>query len=269
MSTDYFLGVHQKELERLERQHEAWRPETIQHFKAAGFDKCKHILDIGSGPGFTSFELSKQCPEAKVIALDKAALYQEYIKDQVAKRGTLSVIPMHADLLDIPKTEARYDGAFCRWVLAFLISDLKKVLATIYDMLEPGGVFAPMEYLSLDTFTCSPPSKHFDAYRNAWKNFYLSNGGDANIGTYLPQMLEEAGFTIMSIDSVGGHSPYGHRLYTWWRDAFDNFAPTFVRNGLMTQADFDGLLEYWTIQESNPHAFIYTTIISQIVAVKR
>ena len=268
MPKDYFLGVHQKELERLERQHDAWKPETIQHFKDAGFDRCKHILDIGSGPGFTSFELVKQCPGVQVTALDKAALYQEYLTDQVAKSGHHNVIPMHADVLDLPHTEVLYDGAFCRWVLAFLIPDLTKVLTTIYNQLAPGGVFAPMEYLSLDTFTCSPPSKHFDAYREAWKNFYLTNGGDANIGTYLPQMLQDVGFKIRSIKSVGGHSPYGHRLYKWWRDAFDNFAPTFVRDGLMKQRDYDELQKYWTAQADNPHAYIYTTIISQIVAYK-
>lgn len=268
MPKDYFLGVHQKELERLERQHEAWRPETIQHFKDAGFEDCKSILDIGSGPGFTSFEIAKQCPQATVTALDKADLYQEYLQDRVANQKQSRVIPLHADLIDLPQSAERYDGAFCRWVLAFLIPDLKQVLKTIYDTLEPGGVFAPMEYLSLDTFTCSPPSKHFDAYRKAWTDFYLVNGGDANIGTYLPLMLEEAGFTIKSIKSVGGHSPYGHRLYTWWRDAFDNFAPTFVKDGLMEQHDFDELQKYWTAQENNPHAYVYTTIISQIVAQK-
>ncbi len=268
MSEDYFLGVHEKELERLKRQHEAWRPETIQHFKDAGFDQCMHILDIGSGPGFTTFEIAEQYPQAQVTALDKADLYQSYLKDEVVKRGYNNVSPLHADLLNLADSKTRYDGAFCRWVLAFLIPDLTEVLTTIYDKLEPGGVFAPMEYLSLDTFTCSPPSKHFDAYRNAWKNFYLTNHGDANIGTYLPQMLVEVGFKIRSIKSVGGHSPYGHRLYTWWRDAYDNFAPTFVRDGLMAQQDFDELQKYWTAQANNPHAYVYTTIISQIVAYK-
>ena len=66
-----------------------------------------------------------------------------------------------------------------------------------------------------------------------------------SIGTYLPTLLQEAGFTIESQKCVGGLSPAGHRWWNWWRDAFDNFAPMFVEQGLMTQMEFDGMESYW------------------------
>jgi len=268
MNEDYLLGVHNQELHRLERQHRAWQPETIQLIEDANLRSCKSILDIGSGPGFTSLELAKQCPQSKIIALDKADLYQDYLNQLIKAQSITQIEPLHADLLEMDGQNNKYEGAFCRWLLAFLISDLTSVLSSIYDQLKPGGVFAAMEYLSLDTFTCSPPSKHFDAYRQAWTDFYLNNGGDANIGTYLPQSLKSAGFEIESIKSVGGHAPVGHRYYNWWKDAYDNFGPVFVEQGLMTAADFDGLAQYWKEQEKNPEAFVYSCIIQQVVARK-
>ncbi len=265
---DYFLGVHQQELERLDRQHQAWQPETQQLIKDAQLANCDSILDLGCGPGFTSFELTKQCPQSQITALDKAALYQQYLQYQIQQQQVSTITPLHADILDLPNKEQLFQGAFCRWVLAFLISGLPAVLKEIYNKLEPGGTFAAMEYLTLDSFTCSPPSDHFTAYTQAWKAFYLNHGGDANIGTYLPDLMREAGFTITSQKSVGGLSPVGHRYWNWWRDAFDNFAPTFLEQGLMTQAEFDGMTAYWKAQETAGEGFIYSAVILQVVGQK-
>lgn len=265
---DYFLGVHQKEVERLRRQHLAWQPATQQLIQTANLSSCKNILDIGCGPGFTTFELANACPSAQITALDKATLYQNYLKAQITEKKQPNISPLHADILTLPQQKGSYDGAFCRWVLAFLIADLPAILAAIYQKLAPGGVFAAMEYIMVTSATSSPPNKSFDANTQAWHNFYLTHGGDATIGTYLPQLLTEAGFVIESNTCAGGMAPVQHRWWHWWKDAFHDFAPTFVEQGLMTQANFDGLTAYWKEQAAMENGFIYTPIISQIVARK-
>jgi len=265
---DYFLGVHQKEVERLHRQHLAWQPATRQLIQTAKLPSCKNILDIGCGPGFTTFELATACPASQITALDKATLYQEYLNSKIAQNKTQNISTLQADLLDLPQQAGLYEGAFCRWVLAFLIADLPAVLSSIYKKLAPGGVFAAMEYLTLDSFTTSPPNTSFDAHTKAWNAFYLNHGGDARIGTYLPQLLTEAGFVIESNTCVGGMAPVQHRWWHWWKDAFHDFAPTFVEQGLLSQADFDGLAAYWKQQATMENSFIYTAVISQIVARK-
>lgn len=268
MTEDYFLGVHQRELERLDRQHLAWQPEMQNLIKTAHLADCKTILDLGCGPGFTTFELAKNCPNSQITALDKATLYQEYLRFQINTHQTKNIQPLHADILDLTNQKGLYKAAFCRWFLAFLIADLPTVLSNIYQKLQPGGVFAIMEYLTLDSFTCSPPNKSFDAYTKAWNNFYLNHGGDAKIGTYLPTLLKKVGFTIEAQECVGGISPVKHRWWNWWRDAFDNFAPTFVEQNLMTKTDFDALNTYWKTQETTETGFIYSAVIVQIVARK-
>ena len=142
------------------------------------------------------------------------------------------------------------------------------VLKIIYDSLKPGGVFAAMEYLTLDSFTCMPANKSFTAYVKAWKDYYLINKSDANIGTYLPVLLEEAGFTIESQKCVGGMAPANHRWWNWWRDAFDDFAPVFVKKGLMTHEEFKDLEYYWKKHSESNTGFIYTAVILQTVARK-
>lgn len=265
---DYFLGVHQKELTRLDRQHTAWQPETQQLIQRANLPNCKTILDLGCGPGFTTFEIAKHCPNSQITALDKAALYQDYLNYQIKKQQTTNISPLHADLLNLGKEARQFDGAFCRWVLAFLIKDLKEILTAIYERLSPGGVFAAMEYLTLGNTLSSPPNDGFLANTRAWHNFYLTNGGDAQIGTYLPNLLEEVGFTLAHQTCVGGFTPVGDRLWHWWREAHEDFAPVFVEQGLMTQAEYVAANTFFKEQESNEKGFIYSPIILQIVARK-
>jgi len=268
LSKDYFLGVSQAELKRLEKQHLAWQPEMAALIKTANLSDCAKIIDLGCGPGFTSIEIAKLCPNSVIIALDKSELYHSHLMQHVKSSKLNNIVPLQADILDLNVVDEVYDGAFCRWFLAFLIKDLKQVLSNIYDRLSPGAPFALMEYLTLESFTSAPPNSSFDAYKRAWINFYTKHGGDSNIGTYLPNLLEEVGFTIESLTSVGGHAPAKHRWWNWWRDAFDHFAPRFVQEGLMSQDDLANLKVYWQKQETNENSFIYSAVISQIVVRK-
>ena len=268
MSEDYFLGVSQDELQRLQRQHIAWQPETIELIKRAELHKAANILDLGCGPGFTSIELSQSCPESTIYALDKSELYHNYLKEKIQSDKLDKITPIQKDIISDTESEELYDGAFCRWFLAFLIQDLKKVLSNIYSKLKPGASFALMEYLTLESFTPSPPSTSFDAYKRAWINFYLAHGGDSNIGSYLPSVLEEVGFTVTSQHCVGGQSAPDHRWYRWWRDAFDHFSPRFVEEKLMSESDRKDLDKYFREQENNKNSFLYSAVILQIVAVK-
>lgn len=265
---DYFLGVHQKELERLDRQHTAWQPSTQQLIQQANLPNCKSILDLGCGPGFTTFELADNCPNAQITALDKGMLYQRFLNHQIEQKQAKNITPLHDDILNLSQQEGQYDGAFCRWVLAFLIDDLPNILAAIYQKLNKGGVFAAMEYLTLGNVLSSPPNDGFMANTKAWHNFYLTNDGDANIGTYLPKLLMEAGFTIEHQTCVGGFTPVGHRWWHWWRDAHVNFAPVFVEQNLMTEAEKQQATAFFKEQETNEKGFIYSPVILQIVARK-
>lgn len=265
---DYFLGVHQKELIRLEQQHTAWQPETKALIHRANLPKCKTILDFGCGPGFTTFEIAEHCPNTQITALDKATLFQDYLKHQIEQKQASNIIPLYEDVLNLLNHSDKYDGAFCRWVLAFLIDDLKKILSAIYEKLNPGGVFATMEYLTLGNTLSSPPNDGFLANTRGWHNFYLTNGGDAQIGTYLPQILQEVGFIIEHQICVGGFAPVGHRWWHWWRAAHEDFAPIFVEQNLMTQAEYEEANAFFKAQEMNKDGFIYSPIILQVVAKK-
>ena len=153
---DYFIGVHTRELERLREQNAAWLPETHALWDAAGFGPGQHLADLGSGPGFSTFDLARCVgPSGHVTALDKASPYLDFLRTEARRNRLDHVLTVEADITAVDTIEGPFDGAFCRFFLAFLIRDLDRALATIYRSLKPGGVFAAMEYLTLAATTCS------------------------------------------------------------------------------------------------------------------
>src|SRR5262245_19821637 len=127
MSGDYFIGVNAPEVDRLRTQHEAWRPETETLWRDAGFHSLRTVLDLGCGPGFTSFDLARLVgASGEVCAVDKADAYLEYLADKARTEGISNISALHADLTRRQSIPGQFDAAFCRWFLAFL--DRKSVV---------------------------------------------------------------------------------------------------------------------------------------------
>lgn len=269
MREDYFIGVHDRELERLRDQHEAWRPETQVLWASAGFRPGQHLADLGSGPGFSALDLAQVVgPSGRVAAIDKASRYLDFLDRETARRGIGNVYTVKADLTNTDVIEGPLDGAFCRFFLAFLVEDLDRVLKCIYRSLKPGGVLAAMEYLTLGSTTCSPPLRGFDAHTQAWIQYYSKNGGDTSVGSYLPAKLAHAGFKITYMSCVGGMAPSSHRWWNWWGRLIADFGEKLTADGLMSRDDLLNLQSDWREQSQQPDAFIYTPVLLQVVAQK-
>jgi SAM-dependent methyltransferase len=270
MSEDYFIGVHARELERLRDQDAAWAPETHALWARAGFANARRIADLGSGPGFTAFGLARLIgTQGSVTAVDKASPYLRYVEDEAQRRGVANVRTLEADVMRDSLGQGRFDAAFCRFFLAFLIDELDAALANVRDSLQAGGVFAAMEYLTLGSATCSPPVRGFDAHTRAWIDYYVANGGDTTVGAILPAKLTAAGFEVVAADCVGGMARPGTRWWTWWGRLMSDFGEKLVEGGFMTAAEHHGLHEDWARASSDPLAFIYTPVLVQIVARRR
>jgi len=266
---DYFIGVDAQELERLRQQHAAWGPETRALWNAAGFGAGQHLADLGSGPGFSTLDLAELVgPAGRVSAFDKASIYLGFLRDETHRRNLTNVDTVETDISKVDVIGRDLDGAFCRFFLAFLIDDLDRVLKSVYDSLKPGGVLAAMEYLTVESATCSPPVRGFDAHTQAWVRYYAANGGDTRVGSILPAKLVRAGFTIAHASCVGGMANPAHRWWAWWGRLMEDFGDRLVAEGLMNDDELQGLRHDWREVSGDPQAFIYTPILVQIVARK-
>lgn len=270
MPEDYFIGVHGRELDRLNEQHEAWRPETEALWAAAGFGAGQHLADLGSGPGFAAFDLARIVgPGGSVTAIDKASAYLDFLGTETRARRLPNIRTLEADVTRIETLAQPLHGAFCRFFLAFLIADLDRVLALVHRSLEPGGAFAAMEYLTLRSATASPPLRGFDAHTRAWTRYYANHGGDTAIGSYLPAKLAAAGFEIAHVSCGGGMADPSHRWWRWWGRLIEDFGDKLAAEGLLGRDELRDLRLDWKEASGRPGAFIYTPVLVQIVARKR
>jgi SAM-dependent methyltransferase len=267
MSDGYFIGVNAAEIDRLRTQHEAWRPETQLLWEEAGFGTLTSIADFGCGPGFTSLDLARMVKDpGEICAIDKARGYLDYLADQARAQSIVNVSALNADATKPGSIPGRFDGAFCRWFLAFLIDDLDVVLRNVRDCLRPGGRFAAMEYLTLRSVTSSPSSAPFDAHTRAWIEFYARHGGDTSVGASLAQRLRNAGFKVRSLKCVGGMANPNHRWWEWWGRLIRDFGPKFVETDLLSSSEWEMLQRDWAALSQQPHAFIYTPVLLQVIA---
>ena len=76
---EYLLGMDPAEIRRLEQQHETWRHQTERVWKLAGFRAGQTIVDLGSGPGFTSLDLVGVVgASGRVVAVDSSTVASGY-----------------------------------------------------------------------------------------------------------------------------------------------------------------------------------------------
>ena len=269
MNDDYFIGVHARELERLKDQHAAWEPETRALWQRAGFGAGQYIADLGSGPGFSAFDLAHLVGSSgRVTALDKAAPFLSFLSAEAKRRGLSNIDPVVADITQPEALGAPLDGAFCRFFLAFLIAELDPVLARIHGSLKPGGVFAAMEYLTLGSTTSSPAMRGFDAHTHAWQRYYLAHGGDTEVGRSLPHKFAATGFSIVDTRCVGGMAGPLHRWWKWWGRVIDDFGEKLVADGLISPDEMRALRVDWSDALGQPGVFIHTPLLLQVVARK-
>src|SRR5258707_14236582 len=92
MAENYFVGVSERELDRLQEQHRAWLADTRRLWTEAGLTSRMKVLDLGSGPGFTTIDLAKDMsPSGAVVGLDKASTYLRHLEMRASDEGLSNV----------------------------------------------------------------------------------------------------------------------------------------------------------------------------------
>ncbi|SHN21870.1 class I SAM-dependent methyltransferase [Actinacidiphila paucisporea] len=103
------------------------------------------LLDLGCGTGASTAALLAAAPHAEIVAVDASA---GMLERAAAKRWPPSVSFVHAPVEDLAATAAtsgRFDAAFAAYLFRN-VADPDGTLATVRDLLVPGGRLAVHEY---------------------------------------------------------------------------------------------------------------------------
>ncbi|HEY3874092.1 MAG TPA: methyltransferase domain-containing protein [Candidatus Kapabacteria bacterium] len=264
----YVFGTHDAELARLGLQHRVWRPDVTDAWRRAGFTSGQTILDLGSGPGFLSLDLAEIVgPSGKILALDRSQDFLRHL-DREAGRNGIENISTHCVNLDeetIPQMEL--DGAYARWLFAFL-QNPKKLLEQVVKNLKKGGVIVVHEYFHYHTFGFTSPSPAFDIFIDAVLKGWYAEGGKPDIALELLNWCQELGLKIESV------KPIVHIVspenYIWqWPKSFVEVSPwRLTELGFMTKEQVEALQREFVSFETDGHTRIITPAVLEIIARK-
>jgi ubiquinone/menaquinone biosynthesis C-methylase UbiE len=263
---EYVLGTHDAELARLGLQHRLWSELTFACWYRCGIRPGAAVLDVGSGPGYTVFDLVPLVgPGGRIIAVDESERFLEYIRARAELLGIDTIETRVADVQEMSLPAESVDVAYARWVLCF-VPRPEAVIARVARTLKPGGIFAVQDYIHWAALTLSPKSEAFLRVMPAVGKSWREHGGDPAIGQRLPAMMAAAGLEVLEVRPLQRIARPSDPLWEWPTTFFSNFIPMLVERGLVSDADWREFQREWDERTRDPNAMFWTPSMVEIIA---
>jgi len=265
---EYVLGTRSEELLRLGFQHQVWSSVTSALWQQAGFAPGDRLLDIGSGPGYATFDLAALVGESgSVLGVDVSPRFVEFLHAQALARGVSNIRAEVQNVEQLRVPEASMDGAFARWVLCFT-SDPEAVIAGVARALRPGARFAVMDYCRYQGLTMAPGSPAIMRVVAATAESVRRTGGNMDIGTEIPRMMRDHGLQIDSIDPIVRVARPGSALWLWPETFFTGYLPTLREMDLVTEQEAGEFHTVWRERSADAASFLLTPPMVAVIGRK-
>ncbi|MBI4547495.1 MAG: methyltransferase domain-containing protein [Ignavibacteriae bacterium] len=265
-SSEYLLGVSKTELERLRFQHSVWKSVTDRFFDRLNIQRGWKCLDVGSGPGFVSFDLRERVgDEGEITGLEPSEFYLERFKEQCVKKGWTNVKFIHGTAETAQLPERYYDLIFARWVISF-VPDPERFLERLCSALRAGGVIALQDYI-YDGLNFFPRGGAFDGMLDAVRAYWYSGGGDPDVAARIPSLFKK--YDVRLIDYTpnclagDGSSP----IAEWAHRFFTTHIHSMVEKGIITKDQGDAMWEDWLAHRKNPQAIFFSPIVVDMAGI--
>ena len=265
---EYALGTNEAEIVRLGVQHKLWSAAAFAIWERAGIRAGHSVLDLGCGPGYTSFDLAGVVTSSgRVVAVDESQRFIEHLNARRQRTGDTTIEARVGDVQHLDFEPGVFDAAYQRWVLCF-VKDPEAVVRGVARALKPGGVFAIQDYMHYEGILLAPESAPFRRFVRVVAEAWRDHGGDTEIGMRLPSLLVEHGLKPVEISPVHRVARPQSQLWTWPTIFIETYAPKLVEEGRLTGDEHRALVEDWKAYSNNPGAYFCSPPMVDIIAVK-
>jgi len=267
---EYVLGTHDAEIDRLGLQHRVWHPRALDAWRRAGFTIGQTIVDVGCGPGYATIDLAEIVGgSGRVVAVDRSRRFLDALERSARLRGFENRIETHElDLAESPLPEGSADGAWARWILAF-VREPRALLARISRVLRPGGVFVSHEYFDYSTWRLSPRSPELEEFVSIVMASWRADGGEPDVGLEIPRWLEELGFEILSLKPIVDAVRPSDAVWKWPSAFIEVGLARLVSLGRLTDEQARRIRTAFDERERDPSALMITPAVLEVIAARK
>ena len=266
---DYILGTGDDEIARLGLQHVVWRSRALDAWQRAGFTAGQTLLDIGCGPGYASLDLAEIVgPQGRVMALDRSIRFIEALEAVRRARQLEQLTVRQMDLEGglLPQIEA--DGAWCRWILAFLARP-RHVLSLVAGALRPGGALVVHEYFDYRTWRMMPRCPEMEDFVRLVLEAWRGDGGEPDVGLNLPVWLGDLGFELQSVRPIVDIVSPSNLIWQWPKSFIQSGLDRLVDIGKVSAERAQRIAQAIAEREAAANALMITPAVIEIIALKR
>jgi SAM-dependent methyltransferase len=265
---DYVLGTQDVEVERLGLQHLVWRPRASDAWRRAGFTVGQHLLDVGCGPGYATVDLAAIVgTTGKVTAIDRSPKFLDVVRTRLDAQSVRNVDTIELDLDQGALPALAADGAWCRWVFAFL-NRPRDLLKAIHGALKPGAALVVYEYFNYASWRLAPRQPGFEEFVKLVMSSWRKSGGEPDIGVELMSWLPQEGFAIQELRPIVDVISPRDFIWQWPSTFVDVGLSRLMELGYLTADRVKETREMFRNAESNRDTRMITPGVLEIIATR-
>jgi SAM-dependent methyltransferase len=262
---EYILGTEEQEIARLRFQHRVWLKEAYAIWERAGIRAGDTVLDLGCGPGFTTFELASVVGNSgSVIARDESPRFLEYLSPERDRLGLTQIVTSLGPVEELDLPTDHLDAAYGRWLLCW-VPDPGRVIERVAQSLKPGGALVFQDYLDWGAVKLLPASETFD---RAVLACMASWDVPINIGERIPTLAEKHGLFVESFQPVARLGRVGSFEWRWIEQFFSGYLPKLVERDLYGADELEAFHREWRQRSAESASYCYTPTVVDVVLRK-